>query len=72
MISRYLVIALAFAVAVMQFQRGAWTEGLGLFALGFGLVALKLAATRAAWKRIAWISFGATGLSILVVLLRRW
>jgi hypothetical protein len=71
-ISRYLVIALAFVAAAMQFQRGWWLEGLGLFALGFGLVALKVAATRAVWKRVAWVSFGATALSILIVLARRW
>jgi hypothetical protein len=71
LVSRYLVIALAFAAALMQFQRAAWLEGLGLFCLGFGLVALKMAASRAVWKRVAWISFIATALSILIALVRR-
>lgn len=71
MFSRYLVIALAFAAAVIQIQRGSWIEATGLFFLGFGLMALKIAATRPAWKRTAWLSFGATAMSILLVLLRR-
>jgi uncharacterized membrane protein YcjF (UPF0283 family) len=58
-------------VAVIQIQRGLWIEAIGLFFLGFGLVALKIAVTRPAWKRAAWLSFGATAMSILVALLRR-
>jgi hypothetical protein len=71
LISRYLVIALAFAAAVMQLQRAAWAEGLGLFCLGFGLVALRMAASRRVWTRVAWVSFGATALSILIAVVRR-
>ena len=71
MISRYLVIALAFGAAMFQFQRAAWLEGLGLFFLGFGLVALKIAASRLVWKRVAWVSFGATALSLVFALVRR-
>jgi hypothetical protein len=71
MISRYLVITLAFIAAAIQVQLGAWIEAIGLFFLGFGLIALKIAATRPAWKRTAWLSFGATAVSIVVALLRR-
>ncbi len=69
MISRYLVIALAFIAGAMRVSQGAWIEAAGLFALGIGLAILRLAHPK--WRPAAYISFLVTALSIVLVLLRR-
>jgi hypothetical protein len=68
-ISRYLVIALAFIAGAMRIAQGAWVEAAGLFGLGAGLAILKLA--RPALRPVAYVAFVITALSIVIVLLRR-
>jgi hypothetical protein len=68
-ISRYLVIALAFIAGAMRVSQGAWIEAAGLFGLGAGLAILRLA--RPAWRPAAYVFFLLTALSIVLVLLRR-
>jgi hypothetical protein len=68
-ISRYLVIALAFIAGAMRVSQGAWIEAAGLFGLGAGLAILRFA--RPAWRPAAYAFFLATALSIVLVLLRR-
>ncbi len=72
MVSRYLVIALAFGVALYRAWQGAWVESGGLFALGGGLVVLRLSATRPVIKPVAYACFVGTALAIGVVLFRRY
>jgi hypothetical protein len=71
-ISRYIVIALAFIAAAYRFAQGAFVEGTGLAALGAGLVLLKLAAGRPALKPLAYLAFVVTALSMAVVLIRNY
>jgi hypothetical protein len=68
-ISRYLVIALAFIAGAMRIAQGAWVEAAGLFGLGAGLAILRLA--RPALRPVAYVAFLITALSIVIVLLRR-
>ena len=70
MISRYLVIALAFIAAGFRASQGAWVEAAGLAGLGAGLTALKLAAQRPSLKPLAYVGFLVTALSIAIVLIR--
>jgi hypothetical protein len=70
-VSRYLVIVLAFGTAVLQATRGAWLEAAGLAGLGGGLVLLKLSATRPALRRAAWVAFALTALAMAIVFARR-
>jgi hypothetical protein len=69
-ISRTLVIILAFGAAVYRAVQGAWIEAAGLASLGIGLVVLGASARRPAVRPLAWIAFLLTAASILVVLLR--
>jgi hypothetical protein len=69
-ISRYLVIVLAFIAAGYRFTQGAWIEAVGLASLGLGLSFLKLAAHAPALRLAAYISFAITALSIAVALIR--
>jgi uncharacterized membrane protein len=69
MVSRYIVIALAFGVAVLQATRGAWVEAVGLLGLGTGLVVLRLTSDPAK-RRLAWLAFLVTATAIVIVLLR--
>ena len=71
MVSRYLVIALAFLAGVMRVTQGAWVEAAGLFGLGAGLAILKLAGSRPALKPAAYVFLLVTALAIAVVLIRR-
>jgi hypothetical protein len=71
-ISRYLVILLAFVAAGIRAAQGAWVETTGLAALGTGLVILKLASTRPALKPLAWLAFLVTALAIGTVLIRQY
>ena len=72
MISRYLVIALAFGAAIMRFSQGAAIEAIGLLGMGGGLVCLKLAERRPAFKKGARLGFAITALAIGVALFRMW
>ncbi len=72
MISRYLVILLAFGAAAMRISQGAVTEAVGLAGLGGGLLCLKLGERRPALKRFARLGFAVTAIAILLVLLRMW
>ncbi len=72
MLSRYFVIALAFAAAAYQASRGAWVEATGLMGLGAGLVALKVSATRPVLRPVAYVAFLFTALTMGVVLARRY
>jgi hypothetical protein len=69
-ISRYLVITLAFGAAAFRMTQGAWIEATGLGALGVGLLLLRVAQGRPALKPLAWASFGVTACSMAIVLLR--
>ena len=71
MFSRYLVITLAFGVALFRASQGAWVEAIGLFGLGSGLVILKVAERRPAIKRLAYLGFAVTAISVVTVLRRR-
>lgn len=70
MISRYLVIALAFGAAAMQAYRGAHVEAMGLAFLGVGLVMLRLSSRRPALRRLAWAAFGGTAIAMIIVAAR--
>lgn len=70
MISRALVIVLAFGVALARASQGAVIETLGLTALGVGLVFLKLADSKPQLRLYAWASFGVTACAMAVVFLR--
>jgi len=71
-ISRYLVILLAFVAAAFRVSQGAWIEATGLASLGGGLLVLKLAATRPVLKPLAYVAFLVTAFSIVVVLIRQY
>jgi len=69
--SRYLVIVLAFGVALFRASQGAWIEAAGLFGLGGGLVILKLAERRPGIKRLAYLGFALTAVAVVTVIMRR-
>jgi hypothetical protein len=68
-ISRYIVIALAFLAGALRVSQGAWIEAAGLFGLGLGLAILRFA--RPALRPAAYAAFAVTALSIVLVLMRR-
>ena len=69
-ISRALVIVLAFGAAVYRATQAAWIEAAGLASLGCGLVILGLAARRPALRPLAWLAFLLTAGVVVIVLLR--
>ncbi len=71
MISRYLVIAMAFGVALYQTSRGAWVEAAGLFALGVGLALLRFGGGRPILKRSAYVCFAITAAAVIAILMHR-
>lgn len=71
MISRYLLIALAFGVGVYRAAQGAWLAAAGLFALGGGLVVLRLAGKRPALKPVAYLCFALTAVAIVLTLVQQ-
>ncbi len=71
MISRPLVILLAFIAAGIRASQGAWPETLGLAALGSGLLILRAAERRRALRQYAWLCFAVTAAVIVLVLVRR-
>jgi hypothetical protein len=70
-ISRLLVIALAFGAAVVKAMQGAWVEAVGLAGLGAGLAALRFVDNRSIARPIAWACFLVTALAIGIVLIRQ-
>lgn len=70
MISRYLVILLAFIAAGVRIAQGAWVEAIGLASLGLGLSFLKVAGSRALLRRLALVCFAITALAVGVLLIR--
>lgn len=70
MISRYLVIALAYGAAIYRITQGAVVEAIGLAALGTGLVILRAAPPPSPFRRLAWACFLVTAVSIGAVLAR--
>ena len=72
MISRYLVILLAFGAAAMRISQGAVPEAVGLVGLGGGLLCLKLGERRPALKRFARLGFAVMAIAIVAVLIRMW
>ena len=71
MVSRYLLIVLAFGVGLYRAVQGAWLASGGLFALGAGLVILKLAEGTPRLRPLAYVCFSATAVSIVVILIQR-
>jgi hypothetical protein len=69
-ISRYLVIVLAFVAAGFRFLQGAWLEAVGLASLGLGLSFLKLSAHTPSLRLAAYVSFVVTALAISTALIR--
>ncbi len=70
MISRVIVIALAFVVAAVRFSQGAWVEGSGLVGLGAGLIIWHLSERRRALRPLAWVGFAATAVAVVTTILR--
>lgn len=70
MFSRIIVIVLAFGAAAYRASGGAWVEAAGLVGLGGGLLALRLAAGRLSFRRLAYLLFAVTAFSIAWVIVR--
>jgi len=71
-ISRYIVIALAFGVALFQASRGNWIEATGLAGLGAGLVLLRFAPREPRYRRAAYACFVITAVAVGFVLVKRY
>jgi len=71
-ISRPLVIILAFVAATIRASQGAWQETVGLAALGSGLVFLKVAEARPSVKPYAYLCFLLTAASVVMLLFRQY
>jgi hypothetical protein len=69
-ISRLLVIVLAFAAAVAQVSRGAYVEAAGLVGLGAGLLILRQWGRDPRRRWLAWAAFGITAAAMAVVAMR--
>ncbi|MEO8482635.1 MAG: hypothetical protein ABI634_10525 [Acidobacteriota bacterium] len=70
MISRVIVITLAFIVAAVQASRGAWMESAGLVGLGTGLLMLRVWGAQPRRRWLAWVAFSVTAVAMVVVALR--
>jgi hypothetical protein len=69
-ISRYIVIVLAYGAAIYRITQGAFVEAACLAALGTGLVVLRAAPAPSPYRRLAWLCFLVTAVSVGVVLAR--
>jgi len=69
-ISRVIVIILAFGAAVYRASEGAFVEAAGLAGLGVGLWLLRVGGTRASYRNAAVGCFAVTAISILFVIIR--
>lgn len=72
MISRPLIILLAFVAAIFRAQQQAWTEAVGLAALAAGLLLLRAAETRPALRQYAYLAFFLTAVSVISVFYRKY
>ena len=72
MISRTLVIVLAFVAAGMRASQGAWVETAGLVGLAAGLLCLRAAEQRRAFKTYAWMCFAITAMAMAIVFARMY
>ena len=72
MISRTLVILLAVIAASMRASQGAWVEAGGLAALAGGLLCLRAAGKRPAFKTYAWMCFAVTAMAMVIVFSRNY
>jgi hypothetical protein len=70
MISRVLIILLAFIVAGVQATRGAWVESAGLAGLGLGLLILRVWGARPGRRWLAWPAFAITAAAMVIVAMR--
>ena len=71
-ISRPIVILLAFVAAVMRASQGAWLAASGLVALGTGLIFLRVAPNRPIFRRAAWACFAVTAVAMVIVVYRQY
>ena len=71
MITRALVIVLAFGGALLRASQGAWVEATGLAGLGAGLVAWKFSGARPALKPLAYLGFVLFAVAIVIAALRQ-
>lgn len=69
-ISRIIVIILAFGAAAYRASQGAFVEAAGLAALGTGLWLLRVAGTRTSYRNAAYACFVITAVSIVAVIVR--
>lgn len=72
MISRSIVILLAFGAAAMRASQGAWVETAGLVALGGGLLLLRGVDKRPEFRRYAIACFVTTAVAVIVSLSRQY
>jgi len=72
LISRTLVIVLAFVAAGMRASQGAWVETAGLVGLAAGLICLRTAERRPAFKIYAWMCFAITAMAMAIVFWRMY
>ena len=72
MISRTLVIVLAFVAAGMRASQQAWVETIGLLGLALGLIFLRAAERRPSMKTYAWLCFSITAMSMALVFWRMY
>jgi hypothetical protein len=72
LISRTLVIVLAFVAAGMRASQGAWVETVGLVGLAAGLICLQSSERRPAFKIYAWMCFAITAMSMAIVFWRMY
>ena len=72
MISRTLVIVLALVAAGMRASQSAWVETVGLIGLAAGLICLRAAERRPAFKVYAWMCFAITAMSMAIVFWRMY
>jgi hypothetical protein len=70
MISRTIVIAIAFIAGGYRLTQGAWVDATGLTALGAGLLLLRFG-KRPETKRWAWMLFVVTAAAVATSLARR-
>jgi hypothetical protein len=69
-VSRYILIVLAFGLGIYRAMQGAWLASAGLLTLGTGLIVLKLAEKRPAIRPFAYVCFLATAATIAVILVQ--
>jgi hypothetical protein len=69
-LSRYLLIALAFGAAGLRISQGAWVEATGLGSLALGLVALQLSRSVPQFRVVAWALFAITAVAMGIVFVR--